>query len=111
VNPSGKKRREAVVDRLYAAALQKLDDDPKGRFFAEADTFGWCLFLADAFLDHIWNYEPIFGSRVVPIIASIGRNLDLLKSTEGIAARAARLIHEERRQPNGRLFEMLVAAA
>ena len=106
-----KGRREAAVDRLYAAALQKLDDDPKGRFFAETDTFGWYLFLADAFLDHIWNYEPIFGSRVVPILTSIGRNLDLLTSTEGIAARARRLVDYERRQPNGGLFEMLVAAA
>ena len=61
-----KTRREAAVERLYAAALQKLDNDPKGRFFAETDTFGWYLFLADAFLDHVWNYEPIFGSRVIP---------------------------------------------
>jgi hypothetical protein len=105
-----KRRREAAADRLYAAALQK-NDDPKGRFFAETDTLGWYLFLADAFLDHVRNYEPIFGSRVVPIIISIGRNLDLLKSTEGVAARASRLVNDERRQPNGGLFEMLVAAA
>jgi hypothetical protein len=46
------RRRNAAVDRLYAAALQELDDS-KGRFFAEADMFGWYLFLADAFLDHV----------------------------------------------------------
>jgi hypothetical protein len=63
-----KRRREAAADRLYGTALGKLDKDPKGRFFAEADTLGWYVFLADAFLDHVWNYEPVFGSRVVPII-------------------------------------------
>ncbi len=106
-----KRRREAAVDRLYAAALQQLEDGPKGRFFAETDTLGWYVFLADAFLDHNWNYEPIFGSRVIPVFSSIGRNLELLKPVDGIVQRARRLVNEERRQPNGGLFEMLVAAA
>ena len=48
---------------------------------------------------------------MVPVITAIGRNLDLLKSTQGITARARRLVNDERRQPNGGLFEMLVAAA
>jgi len=58
-----KQRRDAAANRLYDAALQTLDDPSgKGRFFAESDTFGWYLFLGDAFLDHIENYEPMFGS-------------------------------------------------
>jgi hypothetical protein len=73
-----KQRRDAAANRLYDAALQRLDDPSgKGRFFAESDTFGWYLFLGDAFLDHIGNYEPMFGSRVVPILQAIG--LDRLK--------------------------------
>jgi hypothetical protein len=73
--------------------------------------FGWYLFLADAFLDHVWNYEPMFGSRVVPVFAAIGRNLELLGSVDGLTKRAKRLVGPERRQPNGGIFELLVAAA
>jgi hypothetical protein len=85
--------------------------DERGRFFDDSDTLGWYLFLANAFLDHVWNYEPMFGSRVVPVFAAIGRNLELLRSVDGLTERARRLVGAERRQPNGGIFELLVAAA
>jgi hypothetical protein len=53
----------------------------------------------------------MFGSRVVPVFAAIGRNLELLGSVGGLTERAKRLVDHERRQPNGRIFELLVAAA
>jgi hypothetical protein len=104
-------RRMAAANRLYDATLGRLDPADRGRFFAEADVFAWYLFLADAFLDHIWNYEPMYGSRVVPILAAIGRDLELLRDVDGLDNRVRRLIGAERRQPNGGLFELLVAAA
>src|ERR1700691_2652978 len=54
-------RRDAAFIRLYGAALGLPAHDGKGRYFNDTDTFGWYLFLADAFLDHAWNYEPMFG--------------------------------------------------
>lgn len=105
-------RREAAARRLYEAALGKLEDPTgKGRFFAENDTFGWYLFLAEAFLDHIWNYEPVYGSSVVPVLAAIGRDLPLLRGIRGLDTRGRRLLETEKRQPNGALFELLVAGA
>jgi hypothetical protein len=105
-----KARRAAAADHFYDAALQRLPDR-KGRFFKEADTFGWYLFLGEAFIDHIWNYEPVFGSRVVPLFQAIGRDLPRILEVEGIVGRVQRLIGAERAQPNGGLFELLVAAA
>lgn len=106
------KRREAAARRLYQAALSDPGDPTgKGRFFAETDTFGWYLFQAEAFLDHIHNYEPMFGSRVVPLFAAIGRDLPLLQGVVGLEPRVRRLVGREKRQPNGGLFELLVAAA
>ena len=67
-------RRDRAFVGLYSAAYGVTGR--KGRFFDDSDTIGWYLFLADAFLDHPWNYEPMFGSRVVPLFAAIGRDLD-----------------------------------
>ena len=82
-----------------------------GRFFSEIDQFGWYLFLAQAKLEHPTVYDTLFGSRVVPVMTAIGRNLDLLKSVQGVEERVQRLVGKEKRQPNGGLFELLVAAA
>ncbi|HYE36888.1 hypothetical protein [Methylocaldum sp.] len=106
------KRREVATRRLYAAAIGLLNDPTgKGRIFSENDTFGWYLFLAEACLDHFWNYEPVFGSRVVPLLMAIGRDLPLLESIPGLNARVCKMVGADRRQPNGCLFELLVAAA
>jgi hypothetical protein len=105
-----KARRIAAATRLYDMALGRVPPGDKGRLFDEADTFGWYLFLAEAFIDHIGNYEPTFGSRVVPVFAAIGRNLELLKTIDGIDARVRRMVDQDRSQPNGALFELLVAA-
>lgn len=107
-----KARREAAAQRLYAAATGEIKDPSgKGRFFEKKDTFGWYLFLADAFLDHIWNYDYIYGSRVVPVIQAIGRDLPLLQKVNGVQERARKLVGPEKSQPNGGLFELLVASA
>lgn len=107
-----KSRREAAAKRLYAASVGQLNDPTgKGRFFAENDTFGWYLFLAEAYLDHPWNYEPVFGSRVVPLFMAIGRNLSLLEAIPGLEARVYKMAGPDKRQPNGGFFELLVAAA
>lgn len=104
-------RRRTAFIRLHVAAIGLTPAGDRGRFFDDSDTFGWYLFLADAFLDHVWNYEPIFGSRVVPTFAAIGRNLPILKGVSGVDERVRRLAGPDRSQPNGGLFELLVAAA
>ena len=104
-------RRNSAFCRLYGAAFGLAAADGKGRYFDDTDTFGWYLFLADAFLDHWWNYEAAFGARVVPVLSAIGRDLDLLKSVSGVEERVRRLVNHERRQPNGGVFELLVATA
>lgn len=101
-------RREQAARRLYLGALGISAGD--GRFFDAKDGFGWYLFLAEALLDHIENYDYVFGSRVVPLFQAIGRSLDLLRKVEGLELRVQRMVDKERGQPNGGLFELLVAA-
>lgn len=101
-------RREQAARRLYLSAIGIGAGD--GRFFDAKDGFGWYLFLAEALLDHIGNYDYVFGSRVVPLFQAIGRDLDLLRQVDGLAPRVQRMVGKERGQPNGGLFELLVAA-
>lgn len=104
-------RRVAAFVLLHRRAYGMSDLDEKGRYFDARDAFAWYLFLAEAFLDHLWNYEPMFGSRVVPVLTAIGRNRRLLEGVEGIEERMRRIVGSERSQPNGGLFELITAAA
>jgi hypothetical protein len=105
-------RRTAIARQFYQGLIGE-DADPsgKGKYFDDRDLFGWYLFLAEAFTDHPWNYEIIYGCRVIPIFVAIGINLDLLLKIDGFSERATRAIGAARSQPNGALFEILVAAA
>lgn len=105
------RRRIAAFARLHTSALGDVNGDEKGQFYDAGDTFGWYLFLAEAALDHLWNVEPMYASRVVPILRAIGRSLPLLLHVPGLDDRVRRLVGPERSQPNGGLFELLVAGA
>lgn len=105
-------RRYNIGMRFNQSLIGELNNTSgKGKFFDDDDLFGWYLFLGEAFNDHPQNYEVVFGCRVVPVLAAIGRNLDLLKKVDGFTDRAKRLIDVEKRQPNSSLFEILVAGA
>lgn len=103
-------RREDAARRLYRSATGVAESTGDGRFFDRKDSFGWYLFLCEALLDHIENYDYVYGSRVVPLFQAIGRDLELLRQVKGINARVQRMVSKERAQPNGSLFELLVAA-
>lgn len=106
-----RRRRLAAVQRVYQLIINGAEPGQTGRFFDERDSFAYHLLLAEASIDHPWNYDPIFGSRVVPVFAAIGRNLDFLKAVDGMEDRILRMVGAEKAQPNGAFFELLVAAA
>ncbi len=105
-------RRERVARFFYQSLVGEIvDTSGKGKFFNDRDQFAWYLFLAESFNDHPQNYEVIFGSRVVPIFARLGQDLDRLLSVDGYETRLRRLMSTEKSQPNGGFFEFLVANA
>jgi hypothetical protein len=107
-----KERRLAALQHFIDSATGRgTDPTGKGRFFDENDRFAWYLFLGQAYLDHPTIYDLTYGSRVVPILTSIGRGLDLMKSVGGVEARVRRMIGPEKGQPNACLYELLVATA
>jgi hypothetical protein len=105
------RRRLNAFVRLYAPVVGNNGGDEKGRFFDPDDMIGWYLFQAEAVLDHVWNVEPMYASRIVPLLQTIGKSLPLLLNVPGLDSRLKRLVGSERKQPNGGLFELIVAAA
>ena len=106
-----RRRFDALQKFLNAATGTSPDSPGNGRFFDDRDQFGWYLFLAQAFLDHPTIYDHMYGSRVIPVLTAIGRNLKLLRQVNGIESRVRRMVSQEKSQPNACLFELLVAAA
>ncbi|UES44298.1 transposase [Roseibium aggregatum] len=107
-----KTRRLATAKWFYQSLVgEAMDPTGKGHFYAQDDKFAWYVFLGEAFNHHPPNYEPIFGCKVVPVLASIGHNIHLIDKIEGFEERSRRLWGDEKQQPNGTLFELLVALA
>jgi hypothetical protein len=104
-------RRLAHVRKLYGLAPYDRQDGLPESFVADEDVGGWYLMLAEAFVDHIAEYEPAQGSRIIPLFKVLGRDFDLLMTIEGVEERARRIVGQDRRQPDGVLFELLVALA
>lgn len=113
VTPEEWKLRRFAALRHFVDAVSGYSPDPtgKGRFFNDRDRFAWYLFLGQAVLDHPAIYDYMYGSRVVPVLTAIGRNLELLKGVTRVDARVRRMVGPEKGQPNACLFELLVAAA
>ena len=55
------------------------------------DSFAWYLYLADAYNNHIEDYEFYQGARVIPIFKIIGKHLSLIKSLRGITSIVKRM--------------------
>lgn len=104
-------RRDSTARKFYRSLVAEKSKDKLGRFYSPNELFDWYLFLAEAINDHPQNYEVSYGSRVVPVFAAIGRNLPLVSSIEGFDERARRIVNSGKGQPNGGLFELLVALA
>ncbi|MEJ2406248.1 MAG: hypothetical protein P8171_18495 [Candidatus Thiodiazotropha sp.] len=73
------------------------------------DRSAWYLYLIDTVLHAPLKYEPTQGARVVPIFKRLGTDFDLLMRLKGVNDRVARMLSSEKQQPDGALFELLVA--
>lgn len=104
-------KRRLATAKHFLNGLAGIATTGKGEYFQSNDIFAWYLFLAEAFNEHPWNYEYFSGARVIPIFASLGRNLDKLLHCDGFDARARELVSSAKAQPNGPIFEFLVAGA
>ena len=113
LNRSDWNTRVAAIERDIETGIQ-----PKTRDFNASDyvsvygggdRVGWYLYLLDTAQHDPLKYEPSQGARVVPIFKRLGADLALLKRIGGVEDRVQRLLDGDRAQPDGGLFELLVA--
>src|SRR6266542_3564274 len=65
-----KRRRFAHVSKLHGAEVYLSRADTPAlpqTYVADDDVGGWYLMLAEAYVDHIADYEPAQGSRIIPL--------------------------------------------
>ena len=105
--------RVAAIERDIEKGMQprkrNFNADDYVSAYGERDRIGWYLYLADTAQNDPLKYEPLQGARILPIFKRLGADLCLLKRIGGVEERVQRLLGGERVQPDGGLFELLVA--
>ena len=105
-----KHRLDATRDRFLKAKEVWAKGEP-AHFYDSRDTAAWYVFQANAYANDRMNWVPAEAVRMVPTFTRIGEELSTLLSIPGVETRAARLMNADRSQPDGGLFELLVALA
>ena len=107
-----KARVAAVEDNIesgFSPAARHFGTEGDASVYTGPDRIGWYLYLVDAVQHHPLKYEPIQGAGIVPVFKRFGADLDLLRSIRGVEDRVERLLGSDRGQPDGGLFELLIA--
>ena len=107
------RRRVAAIEENIERGIQPKAHDFQGGdyvpIYSGTDRIGWYFYLLDTAQHAPLKYEPLQGSRVIPVFKRLGADLDLLKGIVGVEDRVGRLLHAERSQPDGGLFELIIA--
>ncbi|SIO02263.1 hypothetical protein SAMN05443247_01456 [Bradyrhizobium erythrophlei] len=104
-------RRLDAAKAYLVAARERMRQGIEAPLFDPADTAAWYILQAETFATDRAYWTPEGVMRVVPFLTRIGKELPLLLSVEGVEERAARMMLSERRQPDGCIYELLVALA
>ena len=107
------KRRVAAVEENIETGIRPKARDFRAEdyvaIYSGADRIAWYLYLLDTAQHAPLKYEAVQGARVIPVFKRLGADLDLLKGIGGVEDRVGRLIDPERSQPDGGLFELIIA--
>lgn len=101
--------KEYLMKLMGPSSERKPLTDESNRLTFKKDKFAWYLFLVESYLTASTYYEFTQGARVIPIFAKIGMELEHLLKVTGIEKRLFRLTEIKDNQPDGGLFELLVA--
>jgi hypothetical protein len=116
VPPDGWKERRRALERFEAEVLPR-QNLPRpgtaelGRSRIPGDRAGWYVYQAQLYLTDPMRYEMSQGSRIIPVVQTVGAHLRILRAVPGADARMAGSLVKEGDSIDSTLFEMLVACA
>lgn len=95
----------------YLTNRESWENGAAVELFDKRDEIAWFIFQAQTYAEGREFWAPDESARIVPFIQKVGKELHHLKAVEGVEERVERTMTSERRQPEGGIFELLVAAA
>ena len=104
-------RRIDAAKSYLADARERMRERTQVPLYDPADMAAWYILQAETFATDRVYWSPEGVMRTVPFLTRIGKELRLLLSVKGVEDRAARVMLGERRQPDGGIYELLVALA
>lgn len=102
------KRRQAIIEYLKDRPVDY--SSPNGKIRFTNDETSWYIFLCEEFFRNPLLTNPSQMSRIAPWIISLGKSVDELKKLDGIENKLKDLIKKYKGNPDGTLFELLIAA-
>jgi len=102
-------KRVTATRSYFFASKERWIKGEKIPLYDQRDTAAWYIFQANAYASDRMNWVPEEAVRIVTTFTRIGQELATLIGIPGAEERAARLMNAERAQPDGGLFELLVA--
>ena len=104
------KRSDKCKD-TYLKNRENWENGQAVEIFDKEYEIAWFMFQAETYAEGREFWVPDEAARIVPFIQNIGKELHHLEAIEGIEESTKCTMTSERRQPEGGIFELLVAAA
>lgn len=95
----------------YEQHRQAVEDGLDAKLFDPRDAVAWYILQAETYATDRRFWTPDEAARTVPYIKRIGQLYDLLARVDGVEERVARFVSGDATQPEGTLYELLVAGA
>lgn len=102
-------RRAKIVEYLNNRPTDYTGVNARVRF--QEDEISWYIFLCEEFLNFPLFSNPSQMARISPLIIRLGSRVDLLNKVENINKKLRELVKKYKNNPDGVLFEMIVAAS
>jgi hypothetical protein len=103
-------RIDAAKQNLMLAR-ERMRQGESAPLYDPKDTAAWYILQAETFATDRAHWTPEGVLQSVPFLTRIGQELPLLLTVGGGEERAARVMLNERSQPDGGIFELLVSLA
>ncbi len=105
-------RRIERAQQHYRAACRPsgLEWPETSRLLAGDDLIAGCLAQGASMLHDRRTYDDALGAQIVPFLASIGQQVELLRRRPGATERVRRMLHPGEEHPGAGLYELAAAA-